>query len=93
MQKVTLQIGQKKLLRFKKLKILCRGHMLLVILMEKKWLEHYTKKNCKKQIQKTKTKFRIKKVINRKGGKSYAEWKRYSNSFNSWIDKKDGINE
>ena len=32
----------------KKLKILFRGHMLLVILMAKKLLEHFTKKNCKK---------------------------------------------
>ena len=36
----------------KKLKILCRGHMLLMILMEKKLLKYFTKANCKKQIKK-----------------------------------------
>ena len=35
----------------KKFKILVRGRMLLVILMVKKFLEHFTKKNCKKQIK------------------------------------------
>ena len=49
LQKVTLQIGLKKLLWLKKLKILCHGLMLLTILMERK----FTKKNCKKQIKKS----------------------------------------
>ena len=35
----------------RKVKTLCRGHMLLVILMEKKCFERFTKKNCKKQIK------------------------------------------
>ena len=35
-----------------KLKILLGGHMLLVILKAKKLLEHFMKKNCKKQIKK-----------------------------------------
>ena len=48
---VTFQIGLKKFLWLKKLKILCREHMLLMILMEKKLLEHFTKPNCKKQIK------------------------------------------
>ena len=34
-------------------KTLCRGHMLLVILKEKKLLERLTEKNCKKQIKKS----------------------------------------
>ena len=51
LQKVTLQIVLKKFLRLKKLKILCRGHILLMILMDKKLLELFTKKNCKKQIK------------------------------------------
>ena len=43
-----------------------------------------------KQLQKTnQEKFRIKKVIKRKGHKLYVKWKGYDNSFNSWIDKKD----
>ena len=37
----------------KKLKILCRGLMLLMILMEKKSLEIFTKKNYKEQIKKS----------------------------------------
>ena len=49
--KPTFQIGLKKFLWLKKLKILYHGHMLLVISMVKKSLEHFTKKNCKKQIK------------------------------------------
>ena len=41
------QIGLKKLLRAKNLKALCRGHMLLVIVTEKKLLERFTKKITK----------------------------------------------
>ena len=33
--------------------------------------------------------FRIEKVIKKKGDKLYVKWKRYDNSFNTWIDKKD----
>ena len=33
--------------------MLCRGHVLLVILTVKKFLEHYKKKNWKKQIKKS----------------------------------------
>ena len=40
----------------------------------------------KKELQKTDQK-RVGKVINRKDNK----WKRYDNSFNSWIDKKDVV--
>ena len=47
-----LQIGLKKFLWLKKLKIQFHGHMLLVILMVKKLLEHFMKKNCKKQSNK-----------------------------------------
>ena len=52
LQKFTLQIGLKKFLWLKKLKIPCCGHMLLMIIMEKKFLEHFMKTNCKKQIKK-----------------------------------------
>ena len=34
-------------------------------------------------------KFRIEKVLKRKGDKLYVKWKGYDNLFNSWIDKKD----
>ena len=44
----------------------------------------------KKELQKTsQEKFRIEKVLKRKGDKLYVKWKRYNNRFNSWIDKKD----
>ena len=43
------------------------------------------KNNCIKNSQE---KFRIAKVIKRKGDKLYFKWKGYDNSFNSWIHKK-----
>ena len=43
-----------------------------------------------KVLQKTnQNEFRVEKVIKRKGNKSFVKWKRYDNSFNSWIDRKD----
>ena len=43
-----------------------------------------------KELQKTDQKeFRIGKVLQEKGDKLYVKWKRYDNSFNSWINKKD----
>ena len=42
-----------EVLMIKKVKILCCGHILLMILTEKKLLELFTKKNCKKQIKKS----------------------------------------
>ena len=45
-----------------------------------------------KELQKTnQQKFRIEKVIKKKGDKLYVKWKGYDSSFNSWIDKKDLI--
>ena len=41
------------------------------------------------ELQKTsQEKFRIEKVLKRKGDKLYVKWKGYDNRFNSWIDKK-----
>ena len=43
-----------------------------------------------KELQKiSQEKFRIEKVLKRKGDKLYVKWKGYDNRFNSWIDKKD----
>ena len=53
--------------------------------MEKKLLELFPKKNCKKQIKEN---LEL-KVIKRKGDKLYIKWKVCDNLFNSWIDKKD----
>ena len=52
LQKVIFQIGLKKFLWLKKLKILCRGHKLLIVLMKEILLECFTKKNCQRQIKK-----------------------------------------
>ena len=57
--------------------------MLLMILMEKKLLELFTKNNCKKYIKKA----RIRKIIKKKRDKLYVKWKGYNNSLSSWIDK------
>ena len=56
--------------------------------MAKKSLEHFMKKNYKKTNP---HRFRIAKVIKRKGNKLYVKWKGFDNSFNRWIDKKDLI--
>ena len=45
-----------------------------------------------KELQKTKqNEFRIEKVIKKKGNKLYVKWRRYDNSFNNCVDKKDLI--
>ena len=43
-----------------------------------------------KELQGTnQQKFKIDKIIKRKGNKLYVKWESYNNSFNSQIDKKD----
>ena len=43
-----------------------------------------------KELQSTnQQKFRIEKIIKKKGDKLYVKWKGYDDSFNSWINKKD----
>ena len=56
--------------------------MLLMILMVKKLLEGFRKRNCKKQIKKNL------ELKNKKGDKLYVKWKGYDSLINSWIDKK-----
>ena len=51
-QKVTLQVGLKKFLWLKELKILCVGHMLILTLMEKKLLKYFAKTNLKLGLEK-----------------------------------------
>ena len=51
--------------------------MLLMILMVKKLLEHFIKKELQKIDQQE---FRIEKVIMKKGNKLYVKWKGYDNS-------------
>ena len=62
--------------------------MLLMILMVKKLLEHFIKKELQKINQQE---FRIEKVIKKKGDKLYVKWKGYDSSFNSYFDKKDVV--
>ena len=52
--------------------------------------EEITGSFCEKELQSTnQQKFRIDKIINRKGDKLHVKWKGYHDSFNSWINKKD----
>ena len=53
--------------------------------------EPITGSSYEKKLPKTrkKEKFRIEKVIKRKGDKVYVKWKGYDHLFNSRIDKKD----
>ena len=84
--KPIFQIGLKTFLCLKKLKVLCDGHMLLVISMEKKSLERCYEKELQKTNQKE---FRVEKVMQRKGDKLYVKWKSYGTYFNSWTNKKE----
>ena len=55
--------------------------------------EEITGSFYEKELQKiSQEKFRIEKVLKRKGNKLYVKWKRYNNSFSSWINKKDFAN-
>ena len=52
--------------------------------------EEITGSFYEKELQKiSQEKFRIEKVLKRKGDKLYVKWNGYDNRFNSWIDKKD----
>ena len=62
--------GLKNVLQLKKIKTLRHGHMVLVILTEKKLLEYFTKK-LQNPNQK---KFGVEKVIKRKDDKLYVKW-------------------
>ena len=58
--------------------------------LQEKIQEKITGNFYEKELQKTsQEKFRIEKVIKRKGDKLYIKSKGYNNSFNSWIDQKD----
>ena len=60
--------------------------MLLIILMENKFLEPFTKTNCKKQITKS---LKLKKSNQKKCQKLYLKWKGYDDLFISWINRKN----
>ena len=85
LQKVTFHIGLKKILWLKKLKILCRGHVI-----EDLNGEEILEMLYERELQKTnQTEFRVEKVIKRKYDILHAKWKGYDHSFDHWIDKKD----
>ena len=69
--------------------------MLLMILTEKKLLEHLQQriaKNIKKKKKiKIKKNNKTEKAIKKKCSKSHVKWKGYNNLFNSWIHKKHMI--
>ena len=67
LQQITLQIGVKKFLWLKKLKALFLGHIVFVILTEKKLLERFMKTIWKKKTNQRE--FRIEEVIKKKGDK------------------------
>ena len=49
-----------------------------------------TRNFYEKELQNTsQEKFRIQKVLKRKGDKLFVKWKEYGNFFNTWINKKD----
>ena len=82
MQKATFQIGKKKFLWLKNLKIL----YVIGDLNSKEIVGTFYEKELQKANQKE---FRIQKKIKRKGDKLYVKWKGYNNSFKNWIDKKE----
>ena len=87
LQRVTVEIGQKKFLQLKRLKILYRGYMLLMILTLKNLLKLFLKKNFKIQMKY----FRIEKVIKKKVIICMLSGIVIKNSLNSWTVKKNLI--
>ena len=84
--KDTLQIAQKKCLLLEKFK----KKVLWTYAVNDLIGEPIAGTIYEKELQKTsQEKFRIEKVLKRKGDKILVKWKGYDNSFNSWINKKD----
>ena len=73
-----------EILWLRKLKILCRGHMLLMILIERNGWNFLRKRNARKQIKKNQNW----KSNKEKSDKLYVKWKGYNSPINNWIDKK-----
>ena len=84
LQKVTFQIGLKKVLWLKELKTQCRGHTDLKS-------EEIVGTFYKNELKENQKEFRVEKVITRKGSKLYVKWKSYDSSYNGWIDRKKTI--
>ena len=86
LQKAMYQIGLEKFLLFKKVKITVLWTYVISDLKSEEIIGTF----YEKELLKTK-KFRVKKVINKKGDKLCVKWKGYNSSCNSWIDKKETV--
>ena len=80
LQKVTLQIGVKKILWLKRLKILFSGGYVINDLNGEKIVGTFYKNRLQKKNYK---KIRNEKVIKRKGDNLYVKWKGHDSSFNN----------
>ena len=86
MLKAILQIGLKKYLSLKKIKNTVPWTYVLNDLNGEEIIRTFYENLLQKTNQQE---FRIEKVSKKKGDKLYVKWKRYDDSFNSWIGKKD----
>ena len=84
------QIGPRKFFVIKKYKNTVSWTYVISGIKGEQIVGTFYEKELQKKHQK---KFRVEKVIKWKGNKLYLKWKGYNSSFNSWIDKKDSINE
>ena len=86
MLKDILQIGQKKFFVVSKIKNTVPWTYVVNDLNGKEIIGSFHEKELQKTSQE---KFRLEKVLKRKGNKLYIKWKEYDNRFNSWVNKKD----
>ena len=85
MLKDILQIGQKKFFVVSKIKNTVPWTYVVNDLNGKEIIGSFYEKELQKTSQE---KFRLEKVLKRKGNKLYVKWKGYDNRFNSWVNKK-----
>ena len=83
-RKTFLEKWSEEIFEIKKVKITVPWTYVISDLKGKEIVGTFYKKELQKPNQKE---FRVEKVIKIKGEKLYVKWKRYDNSFNSWIDK------
>ena len=79
-------IGLREFLWLKNLKTLLCGHYVFSDLKGEEIVGTFHEKELQKTNQ---NKFRVGKIIKKKGNKLYVKGKGHNSSFNSWIDKKD----
>ena len=86
LQKVTLQLSLKKVFLIKKVKNTVPWTYVINDLNSEEIFRTFYEKELQRTNQRE---FRIEKVVKKKGDTLFVKWKGYSNSFDSWIDKKD----